>query len=448
MGVTPFRRLRPDAEADTGVTLVDWAAAFQRALSTEVLRSEQRRITILIGCLAFAYVLYLLLILVPGVMEASLLQKYRLLAPQATVLLAIAIGYELSVRKGIGWLLKHGRQAPRLLRYVNTFIEMSFPTLLILIAATVFDPFRALVSVPALFYFVFISLATLQLDRGLCVFAGVVAALEYMMLAFSYLLTSPEVEQIRAPHLYVNRALFLIVAGAVAGFVATQIRRQFTVSVRTMEERNRAISIFGQHVSPQVADKLLRQPIELGGELRTVCVMFVDIRDFSHTAAQKTPHEVMDYLNAFFGCVIDVVNQHRGIVNKFLGDGVMAVFGAPVDDAEQCTHAVDAGREIVRQVERMNAEGRIPPTRVGIGLHLGEVVTGNVGSVTRKEYTIIGDAVNLAARIEQATKEFSSAFLISEAVWLEIDRAAYRGEDLGPVQFKGQARPVRLYKIA
>src|SRR5262249_44635548 len=149
-----------------------------------------------------------------------------------------------------------------------------------------------------------------------------------------------------------------------------------------------------------------------------------------------------------FSEAIAIVNRHHGFVNKFLGDGFMAVFGAPVNDSQASRHAAAAAAEILRMLERYNLEKRIPPTRLGIGLHAGRAVTGNVGSASRKEYTIIGDAVNLAARIEQATKQFQTPLLVSDAVWRHLDPAVRRGEDLGEVTLKGQSHPTRLFKLA
>jgi len=218
----------------------------------------------------------------------------------------------------------------------------------------------------------------------------------------------------RTPVFHFNRSLVLFVAGLVAGLLARQIKRQVEVSLRTVQDRDRAVRIFGQYVSPQIAEKLLHQPVELSGELRNGCVMFLDIRNFSSYAAGERPEAVMAYLNTLFDFMIDVVNEHQGIVNKFLGDGFMAVFGAPIEDADRCAHAVNACLEILDRLDRLNEAGKIHPTRVGIGLHMGEAVTGNVGSTERKEYTIIGDVVNLASRLEQATKEFQARLLISE----------------------------------
>jgi len=119
----------------------------------------------------------------------------------------------------------------------------------------------------------------------------------------------------------------------------------------------------------------------------------------------------------------------------------MAVFGAPIDDARQCVHAVDASREILQRLDQLNAAGEIHPTRIGIGLHMGEAVTGNVGSNQRKEYTIIGDVVNLASRLEQATKEFQARLLISDALRRHLDGALSNVEDLELVELKGQPIP-------
>ena len=126
----------------------------------------------------------------------------------------------------------------------------------------------------------------------------------------------------------------------------------------------------------------------------------------------------------------------------------MAVFGAPIDDAKSCAHAVGASLAILERLDLLNAAGSIYPTRVGIGLHMGETVTGNVGSTDRKEYTIIGDVVNLASRLEQATKEFQARLLISEAVRRNLDGAMSAIEDLGLVEFRGQSHPARIFKVA
>jgi len=256
------------------------------------------------------------------------------------------------------------------------------------------------------------------------------------------------VRMLTSAHQYLIKSLMLLTGGLIAGFVANQLRHQLVRVIATLQERDRAVSIFGQHVSAEVADLLLRQPIELAAQEGEVCVMFLDIRNFSQMANEHSPSEVMDYLNTLFGFTIPAVNEERGIINKFLGDGFMAVFGAPIQNEKPCHHAVSAAMKILAHVEKLNAEGRIPATRLGIGLHLGRVMTGNVGGTERKEYTIIGDAVNLASRIEQATKQLGAQLLVSQAVVTLLADAGCAAQDMGLVELKGQAQPVRLFKLA
>ena len=239
-------------------------------------------------------------------------------------------------------------------------------------------------------------------------------------------------------------------SGLAAAFLASQLREQFVRSTRAMAQRQHAIGIFGQHVSPQVAERLLSQRVETGPETREVCVMFLDIRNFTAFAERRTPEEVMGYLNRLFGPMIETVNRHGGIINKFLGDGFMAVFGAPVEDGQAACHAVAAAMELVAQVKDNSAmRAASPPTRIGIGLHAGPAVTGNLGSAGRKEYTVIGGVVNLASRIEQLNKQYDSQVLASENVVSAL--AAGEGgsaEWLGEVPIRGQTVPVTLFRLA
>jgi adenylate cyclase len=362
-----------------------------------------------------------------------------------------ALGYETAVFSLLTFLVRRKRQLPTIGRFANAFVETSLPTVGILVVAQGLNPVLALFQPPTSFYFVFILLATLRLDRRLCAFTGLVAAVEYALLAFRAVQLNTDSSlgpELTGVPLHIARATVFLLAGIIAGFVASQIRTQLENSFRTVQERNRVVSTFGQHVSPAVVDKLLSQDVELGGEVRYVCLMFLDIRDFTSFSEKRRPEEVVDYLNGLFAFMIESVNRHNGIVNKFLGDGFMAVFGAPIDDGRASQNAVAAALEIVEGVDHFNAEGTMPPTRIGIGLHAGEAVTGNVGSSLRKEYTIIGNVVNLASRIEQLNKQFSSRLLVSEPVLSALNEPPGQAKSLGSVEVRGQERPVMLYQLA
>jgi adenylate cyclase len=375
---------------------------------------------------------------------------------QARMIRGSAVLCALLVYEGfvLSALMRWRRQdvsSPGWFRYLNTVVEISIPTAALLLGAPILGLAPSLAGAAPYVYFVLIALTALYLDALLCLIAGGMAMLQFAVLSWLALrgqtplegweiLTSPAAQGIKAAT--------LVLAGLTAAFVSHQIRQQMITAVRSASERDRAISIFGQHVSPQVADMLLSQPVEVTGEEREVCVMFFDIRDFSKLARERTPSEVMGYLNTLFPALIEIVTRHEGIVNKFLGDGFMAVFGAPMDDAASCEHGVGAAHEILETVNRFNREGTIPETRLGMGLHVGAAVTGNVGSSERKEYTIIGDVVNLAARIEQATKTYQAQILVSWAVHQRLQNAGHSGRDLGLVQLKGQSKPVQLFQLA
>jgi adenylate cyclase len=435
---------------NASVQITDWGALHRQSLTAEILRSGRRRATILACLFLFAACVYTFFAFTPGLFPPEFHARFRAQWPWMFTLYMAVTAYELGLRAGIDWLIAHRREPNDLHRFLNALIEISIPTVMMFMAVTLIGPRDALGSPAFLLYFFFILLSILQLDPRLCLFTGLVAALQNFLFAHFVIqrLADEAGSTIsRTLPYHLSRSLILFVAGVVAALIAREILRQVERSLRTVQERDQAIRIFGQHVSPQIADKLLRQPMENIGELRHVCVMFLDIRNFSNFAAGARPEAVMAYLNVLFDFMIDTVNEHHGIVNKFLGDGFMAVFGAPVDDADQCVHAVDASLEILARLDRLNAAGEIHPTRVGIGLHTGEAVTGNVGSNQRKEYTIIGDVVNMASRIEQATKDYSARLRISDAVRQNLDgRLAV--EDLGETTFKGQTHPARIFKIA
>ena len=144
----------------------------------------------------------------------------------------------------------------------------------------------------------------------------------------------------------------------------------------------------------------------------------------------------------------NVIPSRTGFINKYLGDGFMAVFRVPLENPQARRRAVEAGYELLRAVERVNETGEYPPTRIGIGLHAGEVVTGNIGTPQRREYTVIGEVVNIAARVEALNKEFGSQFLISSEVYEDVKDDVPDAKDLGSVTVKGSEATIEIYQLA
>jgi adenylate cyclase len=135
-------------------------------------------------------------------------------------------------------------------------------------------------------------------------------------------------------------------------------------------------------------------------------------------------------------------------VNKFLGDGFMAVFGAPISDGNPCAAAVEAGMDVLGRLEKLVRERQIPPTRIGLGLHAGPAVVGNIGSAQRKEYTVIGDVVNVASRVEALNKELGSQMLVTEEVWRASGRTDVTPLPRDPIPIRGRETPVRILQLA
>ena len=167
-----------------------------------------------------------------------------------------------------------------------------------------------------------------------------------------------------------------------------------------LEERQRIVSAFGQQVSPAIVEELLKQGPEIPSKRTFVCVLFMDVRGFTRLVEKKTPEEFVAYQNAVFGAAIEIVDRNQGVINQFVGDGFMATFGAPVTTGRDCKNALRATRELLAAVKALSDSGRIPATSIGIGLHAGEAVSGNIGSQTRQQYSISGNVVILASRIE------------------------------------------------
>ncbi len=421
--------------------------AAMAAFDKEVLRSEGLRASILAGVFGVSTVF---VILAPLLFHEPLQRFFRSEQAMRTVqLLVFAVfTYTIVLRVVTGRMIARGRGVPRWLAVVSTVIESMIPTLILWLLGMTMQPAIVLFTPPSLIYFLFIIVAALRLDARLCVLAGVTSAIGYVTLAL-WALQQPVTELdalLRSPFHHLGKGVIIALCGVAAAIVSQQIRRQIAASFRILEDRNRIAGVFGQHVSPAVVDRLLASGTAPISEVRRVCVMFLDIRDFTSFSERRGPAEVVDYLNCLFGFMVEVVSEHGGIVNKFLGDGFMAVFGAPLATGDDAGNAVAAALEIEARVAAAVLAGTIPPTRIGVGLHLGEALTGTVGSQQRREYTVIGDAVNLAARIEALNKQFATSVLASSEV-VHALAGRHTARSLGPVQVKGRTAPIEVFAL-
>jgi adenylate cyclase len=425
-------------------------ALFDAQLMRETLRRERLRATMLASVAA---VIGLTLFLLSRLDASEFLTSLRQTKAEYPMLGLVGglVLYELGMRHMLGRLIHSHRRASLPLRYVNVCLETTIPTIAIILFAQRLEPMYALVSVAPFAYFLFIVLATLRLEFWLCVFTGCIAAVEYVTLAWYYLAHAPLEHlhpMLRAHAYYGVKGLLMLLPGLAAGFVTVQVKQRIVRSLQTVEERNAVVQLFGQHVAPAVVDELLHHPAETSTTRKDVCVMFVDIRGFTQFAEKRAPEETVAYLNTLFEFMIASVNRHHGIVHQLLGDGLMAIFGAPLSFGNDAANAVRAALEIVERVQREVEAKGIPPTRIGIGLHAGEVLAGTVGSALHKEYKVTGDVVNLASRIEQLNKEFNTQLLISETVWQAVRGQGTHAASLGKVPIRGREEAVEIFALA
>ncbi|WP_426305529.1 CHASE2 domain-containing protein [Acidovorax facilis] len=239
------------------------------------------------------------------------------------------------------------------------------------------------------------------------------------------------------PLLPAAAALAVYGAAALAGYAF----------VRRRARQTRAM--FAQYVPPAVVSRLIAQPelMRLGGEAREVTLMFTDLANFTTLSEQLSAEQTVEVLTAYFNAMTPIVHATGGTVDKFIGDAVMAFWGAPLDDPQHAEHAVTAAISMQQAMQVLVADLRargLPPIHMRIGLHTGWVVVGNVGSEQRFSYTAIGDAVNLAARLEGANKAFGTGILLSAATAAQLPSSvALRALD--DVVVKGKTEPVRVF---
>jgi adenylate cyclase len=416
---------------------------FEHMLMREVMREELVRVrALIIVTLVIMFNVSIVHLFLPDVVQ----RVWRNVNPNWIYLILTSfVLFELVVHRVISRQLQLDRDLPVYRRYVGVLVETTMPTLILLLQIRSMGPTQALGFVIPLVYFIFIILSTLRLDFWLSTFTGFVAGAEVFAVAMYY---RSLIDADGEPEIYyhLSRSLVLFSCGLLAGAVGMQLRRGFAASIRAATARDRVTNLFGQHVSPQVVERLLLEGANTGSDIRQVAVMFVDFRSFTAGARERSPQDVVDRLDGAFAVLVEILDRHGGIVNKFLGDGFLALFGAPFDAEDPAHRAVAAAREMLGAMERIN-EGSSWPLRIGIGIHFGEVVAGNIGSPRRKEYTVIGDTVNFASRLESLNKEFGSQLLISSAVRDVLGKDCPEAVPLGEVPIRGYERPMAIWQL-
>jgi adenylate cyclase len=230
--------------------------------------------------------------------------------------------------------------------------------------------------------------------------------------------------------------------------VAT-LSNAFNEMAKGLEERDRVKDTFNKFHNKEIAEKLLSGEVKLGGERKEATVFFSDVRGFTAMSESMEPEQVVEMLNEYMTRMVSIIRKNHGIVDKYVGDAIMALWGVPIGGGDDIYNAVRTCLTMREDLSKLN-ELRISrgqsPLRIGMGLNMGPVIAGNIGSVEKMEYTVIGDTVNLASRMESMTKEYGTDFLIPKSIYDRVkDRFVF--EKCKSARVKGKSTEIEIYKV-
>lgn len=223
----------------------------------------------------------------------------------------------------------------------------------------------------------------------------------------------------------------------------------FNKMAKGLKEKETIKDAFTRYISKDVMEQVLKEPVKLGGEKKEATVFFSDIRNFTSISEKSAPEVVVEILNEYFTLMTEIVFKYEGTVSKYLGDGLMCVFGVPLTHNDDPFRAVSASLDmldVVNELDKKWSEEGKPPLSIGIGINTGEVIAGNIGSTKRMEYTIIGDTVNLTQRIETLNKTYSTKLLISSSTYSKV-KDHFNVREIGEAHVKGKEESVHLFEV-
>ena len=223
----------------------------------------------------------------------------------------------------------------------------------------------------------------------------------------------------------------------------------FTHMATGLSEREKMKDAFGKFVNKDIAELIIKDQIKLGGENKNAAVSFCDIRSFTALSEQMLPEEVVGFLNGYMTSMVECVNSTNGVVDKFIGDSIMAVWGAPVSHGNDTENAVNCAlmmRKALAEFNKKRGRPGRPCIHIGIGINTGPVLAGQIGSQERMEYTVIGDTVNLASRIEALNKPFATDILITEESYMHV-KDIYRVHPMKKIMVKGKSDPQQIFAV-
>ena len=427
-------------------------AAFTKQFEWETLQSEKLRAAILASYSLFTFIYILFINLIMNKQNHSIDQ----VPPPVMLLffLFILFIYEFVTNRVLNYRIKKlNKSVHPHFKYVTALVEVILITVMLYLYSVHFKSASLLSDVILLsLYYLLVFLSSFYLDRIISVTTGTLSAIAYTVLHLidKQKLTSDSAmkELLYNDYFIYATGLLLLVSGIAAAFMANQLKKGIMRSIELVEDENKLFNLFSRQISKEVAQELLDKDGKVPSELRFVSVMFIDIRNFTVYAETQEPEAIVKFQNQYFGVVTEVVHRYEGIVNQFLGDGCMITFGAPLRVENPAAHAIKAALEIKNIIDSKIDTKEMHPFRIGIGIHCGNAVTGNIGTNVKSEYSITGGVVILAARIESENKIYQSQILISKDALEYSGMTNLEPQPMGSSLLKGWSHPVELYKLA
>lgn len=416
-------------------------------LNKEFIRSEKRRVLIIIVLMVFSIsFIPVLHSIFTELIDNEQNQKEML--SRLTLSVFLFLLFEVLLYMKFSYMQKKKKPVLFLSPYIHTTIELALPVFILTSSIQYDYSLFPLEYNGYAFYIVLIILSALHLEMNVSILAGIFAAICYGFLSYwaiGYFQISEDLPQLI--ELYGARTFSLVLFGILSGLVAREMKKKLLRGIEFQQQQKQIEVLLGQHVSKEIADELINNNDHFSTRIIDAAIMFMDIKEFSTWADTKSPEEVIHYQNQVFNPIIDIINKKHGVINQFLGDGFMASFGIGSDDQKYVQHAFHAGIEITRKMREMENAGLIPNTYVRIGLHRGKIIVGNIGNDIRRQFSLAGKNIIIAARLEQMNKKLNTQYLISEDIQRKIEPNGFDLDEVGMLKLKGIDKEIKTYRV-
>ena len=417
---------------------------FESYLNAEIIKIEKKRLEMFIGVMASAIALtFILWIFYDEMLSGAFRDPFSF--PLIIIWGCITVVLLLVSRSWVSSMGRKDGQLSTTYLWYTVLIEVFLPASWLVVTSAVEESSDLLDSPIIFLYFIIIIVSSLHLDFKISAGMGLLIGLSYA--GFTYWATHTYPVEYSLPKImYYVRAVVYLMSGICAGMVAAELRRRLSITYNHIREKKNIESLFSQQVSREVVDAL-KSKRDFSARMEAT-IVFLDVRDFTTLVQNLSPEQVNRVQNQLLSPIIEIVNNNRGIVNQIIGDGVMATFGAPVDDKTHHQSAWNAVIDILGFLDTFRKQNpNYKGLNLGIGMHTGEVMVGNIGTESRKQFSVSGTPVIIAARIEQLNKDFNSTLLMSRVLFHKLKTNIDKHESVGMTRMKGLDHEVEIIKI-